>query len=60
VTSKRKVKHRKQIRKQVRRRTSSSNSLTQTNRLIADSTRAVIGLGVLGATVNIASGLLKK
>jgi hypothetical protein len=56
VTSKRKVKHRKQTRK----RTSSSNSLTQTNRLIADSTRAVIGLGVLGATVNIASGLLKK
>ena len=53
--TKRKVHH-----KTRRSRTRASNSFKETNQLIGGATKAVIGLGVLGATTSIASELLKK
>jgi hypothetical protein len=47
-------------RKTKRRTTKRRNSFTETNKLIGNTTKAVIGLGVLCATANIASELLKK
>lgn len=50
---------RKAIKKR-RQRSYPRNQFRQTNRLLADGTRVMIGLTVLGATANMASAVLKK
>jgi hypothetical protein len=50
---------RKAIRKR-RQRRYPRNQFGQTNRLLMDGTKAMIGLTVFGATANMASEVLKK